>query len=141
MRNLRRGRGRWGRVGVAADREGVCSVTAELSQLEVVAGVVRGAGKVRQLLEVLLLAAVLPATASPLGTIITIIVSAVLAGDAVLDADAPVHVPPVVVAEASLSGRRAVVIFLACLFSVNLWNTAIILPGVANILKAGVVFA
>lgn len=65
--------------------------------------------------------------------------SSILAALAVLDADALVHVPSVVVAEASLSGLAAVVILLACLLSVIFRDATIILPGIANILKAGVV--
>jgi len=62
---------------------------------------VSGAGKVCQLLVVLFLTAVLPTAATSFGTII---VSSVLAGDAVLHADALVDIPPVVVTEASLTG-------------------------------------
>jgi hypothetical protein len=68
-------------------------------------------------------------------------VSSILAALAVLDTDALVDVPPVVVAEAGFSWQAAVFILLAGLLSVVLRDAAIIFPWIANVLKACVVIS
>jgi len=140
------GRGRVG-VGVAA-RAGQGRVilvrAAKLAVSHVPAGLVRHAGELLQLGEVVAVAAVGAVAASSVGTfvswLLTVGLPVLRAVHHRLHAEAPVDVPPVGVAIA-LQPRVAVIIRLACLLPVRLRELRVVLPWVAEVLEAGEVLA